>query len=66
MFNEGLDYLCALYDPLPAKGSVIIIGDLNGDSGNSLGGRGKYRVSQKICQNPAHTNPFFWIHLLDV
>ena len=24
------------------------------------------RVSQKICYNPAHTNRFFWIHLLDV
>ena len=26
----------------------------------------KYRVSKKICYNPAHTKPFFWTHLLDV
>ena len=25
-----------------------------------------YRVSQRICVSPAHTKPFFWIHLLDV
>ena len=28
--------------------------------------RKKYRVSQKICYNPAHTIPFSCIHLLDV
>ena len=26
----------------------------------------QYRVSQKICQNPTHTKPLFWILLLDV
>ena len=47
VFNECLDYLWALYDSLSAKGLVIIIGDLNGDLGNSLGGRGKYEANDR-------------------
>ena len=35
VFNECCDYLWALYDSLSAKGLVIIMGDLNGDLGNS-------------------------------
>ena len=45
VFNECLDYLWALYDSLSAKGLVIIVRDLNGDLGNSLGGRGKYEAN---------------------
>ena len=48
MFNECLHYLWALYDSLSAKGLVIIIGNLNGDLGNPLGGRGKYDRGLKI------------------
>ena len=38
-FNEYLDYLWELYDSLSTEGFVIIMGDLNGDLGNSLGDR---------------------------
>ena len=41
-FNEYLDYLWALYDSLSTEGFVIIMGDLNGDLGNSLGDKGCY------------------------
>ena len=34
-FNEYLDYLWALYNSLSTEGFVIIMGDLNGDLGNS-------------------------------
>ena len=47
VFNECLDYLWALYDSLSAKGSVIIMGDLNGDLGNSLGGQDKYEANDR-------------------
>ena len=39
-FNEYLDYLWALYDSLSTECFVIIMGDLNGDLGNSLGDKG--------------------------
>ena len=41
VFNECLDFLWALHDSLSAKCLVIIMGNLNGNLGNSLGGRGK-------------------------
>ena len=47
VFNECFDYLWALYDSLSAKGSVNIMGHLNGDLGNSLGGRGKYEANDR-------------------
>ena len=47
VFNECLDYLWALYDSLSAKVLVIIMGDLNGDLGNSLGRRGKYDANDR-------------------
>ena len=40
-FKECLDYLWALYDSLSADGFVILLGDFNGDLGNSLGDKGK-------------------------
>ena len=41
-FNEYLDYLWALYDSLSKTGFVIVMGDFNGNLGNSLGERGHY------------------------
>ena len=35
--NACLDYLWALYDSLSADCFVILLGDFNGDLGNSLG-----------------------------
>ena len=46
-FNEYLDYLWALYDSLFTEGFVIIIGDLNGDLGNSLGYKGCYAPNDR-------------------
>ena len=40
-FKEWLDYLWALYDSLSADVLVILLGDFNGDLGNSLGDKGK-------------------------
>ena len=40
-FKECFDYLLALYDSLSADGFVILLGDFNGDLGNSLGDKGK-------------------------
>ena len=40
-FKEFLNYLWALYDSLSADGFVILLGDFNGDLGNSLGDKGK-------------------------
>ena len=40
-FKECLDYLWASYDSLSADGFVILLGDFNGDLGNSLGDNGK-------------------------
>ena len=40
--NEYLDYLWAPYDSLSTEGFVIIMGDLNGDLGNSLGDKDCY------------------------
>ena len=39
-FQEYFDHLWALYDSLSARGYVLILGDLNGDLGNSLGDKG--------------------------
>ena len=41
-FQEYFDHLWALYDSLFARGYVLILGDLNGDLGNSLGDKGSY------------------------
>ena len=46
-FNEYLDYLWALYDSLSTEGFVIIMGDLNGDLGNSLGDKGCYAPNDR-------------------
>ena len=46
-FNEYLDYLLALYDSLSKTGFVIVIGDFNGNLGNSLGERGRYAPNDR-------------------
>ena len=46
-FNEYLDYLWALYDSLSKTGFVIVMGDFNGNLGNSLGERGHYAPNKK-------------------
>ena len=40
-FKECFDYLWALYDSLSADGFVILLGDFNGNLGNSLGDKGR-------------------------
>ena len=45
-FQEYLDHLCAFYDSLSGRGYVLILGDLNGDLGNSLGNKGNYEPNQ--------------------
>ena len=39
-YREYLDFLWALYDSLSADSFVLVMGDLNGDLGNSLGDKG--------------------------
>ena len=39
-YREYLDFLWALYDSLSADSFVFVMGDLNGDLGNSLGDKG--------------------------
>ena len=46
-FNEYLDYLWALYDSLSTECFVIIMGDLNGDLGNSLGDKGCFAPNDR-------------------
>ena len=46
-FNEYLDYLWALYNSLSTEGFVIIMGDINGDLGNSLGDKGCYAPNNR-------------------
>ena len=38
--NEYFDHLWSLYDTLSTYGYVIVLGDFNGDIGNSLGEKG--------------------------
>ena len=40
-FKECLNHLWAFYDSLSADGFVILLGDFNGDLGNSFGDKGK-------------------------
>ena len=46
-FKECFDYLWALYDSLSADGFVILLGDFNGDLGNSLGDKGKKGLNDR-------------------
>ena len=46
-FQEYFDHLWALYNSLSSRGYVLILGDLNGDLGNSLGDKGSYEPNQR-------------------
>ena len=46
-FNEYFDHLWALYDSLSANRFVIVVGDFNGDLGNSLDGKAKHEPNQR-------------------
>ena len=47
VFNEYFDHLWALYDILSTDGYMIVLGDFNGDIGNSLGEKGKKEPNQR-------------------
>ena len=47
-FKECLDYLCTLYDSLSTDSFVILLGDFNGDLGNSLGDKGKKEHNDRV------------------
>ena len=42
VYDEYFDYMWALYESLSSRGMVLIMGDFNGDLGNSLGDKGKH------------------------
>ena len=46
VFSEYFDHLWALYDTLFTDGYVIVLGDFNGDIGNSSGEKGKKEPNQ--------------------
>ena len=46
-FKEYLDFLWVLYDSLPDKGHVLVLGDFNRDLGDSLEDKGKYHPNQR-------------------
>ena len=46
-FKEYLDFLWALYDSLSDKGHMLVLGDFNGDLGDSLGDKGKCPPNQR-------------------
>ena len=45
-FNEYSNHLWALFDSLSVNGFVIVLGDFNGDSDNSLGNKAKHEPNQ--------------------
>ena len=45
-YGEYFDYLWALYDSLSSNGKVILMGDFNGNLGNSLGNKGRREPNQ--------------------
>ena len=45
-FDEYFDHLWALYDSLSVNWFVIVMGDFNGDLGNSLGDKAKHEPNQ--------------------
>ena len=47
VFNEHFDHLWAPYDTLSTDGYVIVLGDFNGDIGNSSGEKGKKEPNQQ-------------------
>ena len=47
VYDEYFDYMWALYEPLSSRGMVLIMGDFNGDLGNSLGDKSKREAPRK-------------------
>ena len=47
VYDEYFDYLWALYESLSSRGMVLIMGDFNGDLGNSLGDKGKREANPR-------------------
>ena len=58
IFNEYFDHLWALYDTLSTDGYVIVLGNVNGDIGNSLGGKGKKEPNQRGLKLTVFANFF--------
>ena len=56
--NTYLSFLRALYDSLSDKGHVLVLGDFNGDLGDSLGDKGKYPPNQRGSKLLDFTNYF--------
>ena len=42
VYDEYFDYMCTLYESLSSRWMVLIMGDFDGDLGNSLGDKGKH------------------------
>ena len=57
-YGEYFDYLWALYDPLSSNGKVILMGDFNGDLGNSLGNKDRREPNQRGLKLLNLTNYF--------
>ena len=57
-FKEYLNFLWAFYDSLSDNGHVLVLGDFNGDLGDSLGDKGKYPPNQRGSQPLDFTNYF--------
>ena len=57
-YCEYFDYLWALYDSLSSNGKVILMGDFNGDLGNSLGNKGKREPNERCLKVLSFANVF--------
>ena len=55
-YCEYFDYL--LYDSLSSNGKVILMGDFNGDLGNSLGDKGKREPTERGLKLLSLSNVF--------
>ena len=57
-YCEYFDYLWVLYDSLSSNGKVILMGDFNGDLGNSLGDKGKREPNERGLKLLSLANDF--------
>ena len=57
-YYEYFDYLWALYDSLFSNGKVILMGDFNGDLGDSLGDKGKREPNERGLKLLSFANVF--------
>ena len=56
--DENFDYMWALYESLSSRGMVLIMGDFNGDLGNSLGDKGKREPNLRSLKSLDFANFF--------